>query len=66
MIRTPVFGRRLGGMSILLGMIGLVGVVASLFIAGTIGMQIMGISVFAKIIFLSLFEWKIYRLSKTM
>ena len=65
MLRAPVFGRRFGGVSILLGVIGVVGVVASLFIPGSIGMQVMGIGVFANLIFLSLFGWKVYRLSKT-
>jgi hypothetical protein len=65
MLRSPSFGRRFGGISILLGLIGIVGVVASLFIPGSIGMQVMGIGVFANLIFLSLFGWKVYRLSKT-
>ena len=65
MLRSPSFGRRFGGISILLGLIGIVGVVVSLFIPGSIGMQVMGIGVFANLIFLSLFGWKVYRLSKT-
>jgi len=64
MLRSPAFGARFGGVSIVLGMIGLVGVVASLFVAGEIGMQLMGISVFANIIFLPLFGWKVYSLSR--
>jgi hypothetical protein len=64
MLSAPDFGRRFGGMSILLGTIGLVGVIASLFVAGEIGIQLMGISVFANIIFLPLFGWKIYTLSR--
>ena len=47
-----------------LGVIGLVGVVASLFIAGETGVQVMGVSVFANIVFLPLFGWKVYRLSR--
>jgi len=64
MLRAPAFGRRFGGVSIVLGVIGLVGVVASLFVAGEIGVQLMGVAVFANIIFLPLFGWKVYRLSR--
>ena len=51
-------------MSIVLGVIGVVGVVASLFVAGETGVQVMGVAVFANIIFLPLFGWKLYRLSR--
>ncbi len=51
-------------MSIVLGVIGIVGVIASLFVAGEAGVQVMGVSVFANIIFLPLFGWKMYRLSR--
>jgi len=64
MLRAPAFGRRFGGVSIVLGLIGLVGVVASLFVAGETGVQVMGVAVFANIIFLPLFGWKLYRLSR--
>jgi hypothetical protein len=64
MIRAPAFGRRFGGVSIVLGVIGIVGVVASLFVAGENGVQIMGVAVFANIIFLPLFGWKLYSLSR--
>ena len=64
MLRAPDFGRRFGGVSIVLGVIGLVGVVASLFVPGETGVQVMGIAVFANLIFLSLFGWKLFRLSK--
>ena len=64
MLRAPAFGRRYGWVSILLGVIGIVGVVASLFIAGDSGAQFMGISVFADIVFLPLFGWKLFSLSK--
>ncbi len=64
MLGAPAFGKRFGGVSIVLGVMGIVGVVASLFVAGEIGMQIMGISAFADIIFLLLFGLKVYRLSK--
>ena len=62
--KAPAFGRRFGSVSILLGVIGIVGVVASLFITGSSGMQVMGIAVFANLIFLPLFGWKVYRLSR--
>jgi hypothetical protein len=64
MLRAPAFGRRFGGVSIVLGLIGLVGVVASLFITGEAGMQVLGIGVFSNIIFLPLFGWKAYTLSR--
>jgi len=64
MLRAPAFGRRLGGVSIVLGVIGVVGVVASLFVSGETGMQLMGIVVFTNIIFLPLLGWKVYRLSR--
>jgi len=64
MLRAPDFGRRFGGVSIVLGVIGLVGVFASLFVPGDTGVQVMGIAVFANLIFLPLFGWKLYRLSR--
>jgi hypothetical protein len=64
MLRAPAFGGRFGGVSIVLGVIGLVGVVASLFVPGETGVQVMGVAVFANIIFLPLFGWKLYRLSR--
>ncbi|MFC2030663.1 hypothetical protein ACFLWA_08060 [Chloroflexota bacterium] len=64
MLGTPAFGRRFGGVSMVLGLIGLAGVVASLFVAGEIGPQIMGVAVFANLIFLPLFGWKLFRLSR--
>ena len=64
MLRAPAFGRRFGVVSIVLGVVGGVGVVASLFVTGETGMQIMGIAVFANIIFLPLFGWKVYSLSR--
>ena len=60
----PSFGRRFGGVSIVLGVIGIVGVVASLFVTGESGIQLMGVAVFANIIFLPLFGWKLYSLSR--
>ena len=65
MLRAPAFGRRFGGVSIVLGVIGVVGVVASLFVPGSMGMQLMGVAVFANLIFLPFFGWKVYRLSST-
>jgi hypothetical protein len=64
MLRAPSFGRRFGGVSIVLGVIGIVGVVASLFVTGESGIQLMGVAVFANIIFLPLFGWKLYSLSR--
>ncbi len=64
MLSAPAFGRRFGGVSIVLGVIGVVGVIASLFVTGETGMQVMGIGVFSNIIFLPLFGWKAYSLSK--
>jgi len=64
MLTAPAFGRRFGGVSIVLGVIGVAGVVASLFVTGETGMQLMGIAVFSNIIFLPLFGWKSYSLSR--
>ena len=64
MLRSTAFGRRFGGVSIVLGVIGVAGVVASLFVTGETGMQLMGIAVFSNIIFLPLFGWKTYSLSR--
>ena len=64
MQRAPAFGRRFGGVSIVLGVIGVVGVVASLFVTGESGFQLMGVAVFANIIFLPVFGWKLYSLSR--
>jgi hypothetical protein len=63
MIRTTTFGRHFGRVSIVLGVTGSTGVVASLFVSGIIGMQLMGSVVFANLFFLPLFGWKVYRLS---
>ena len=64
MLKAPAFGRRFGVVSIVLGVIGVAGVVASLFVTGESGIQLMGIAVFANLIFLPLFGWKVYRLSR--
>ena len=64
MLGAPAFSKRFGGVSIVLGLIGLVGVIASLFVAGEIGVQLMGIAVLANLIFLPLFGWKLYSLSR--
>ncbi|MFC1879119.1 hypothetical protein ACFLZW_04335 [Chloroflexota bacterium] len=64
MLSAPVFGKLFGGVSMVLGVIGILGVVSSLFVTGDIGVQVMGISVFANLIFLPLFGWKVYSLSK--
>jgi len=66
MLNAQAFGRRFGGVSIVLGMIGVVGVVASLFVPGIIGLQLIGVSTFANLVFLPLFGWKVYRLSRTL
>ncbi len=65
MLRAPAFGRRFGGVSIALGVIGVLGVVASLFVMGETGAQLIGLAAFANIIFLPLFGWKVYSLSRT-
>jgi len=64
MLKAPAFGRRFGAVSIVLGMIGIVGVVASLFVTGETGVQLMGVGVFSNIIFLLIFGWKLLNLSR--
>jgi len=59
MIRAPAFGRRLGWVSIVLGVLGGVGVVVSLFVFEAIGFMFL-----ADLIFLLLFGRKVYSLSK--
>jgi len=64
MLKATDFGIRFGVVSIVLGVIGLAGVFASLFVPGETGVQVMGIAVFTNLIFLPLFGWKLYRLSR--
>jgi hypothetical protein len=59
MIKTPTFGRRFGGVSIILGAFGAVGVVVSLFVFETIGLMFI-----ADLTFLPLIGWKVYSLSR--
>ncbi len=59
MIGAPAFGRRFGGVSIVLGVLGGVGVVVSLFVFEAIGLMFL-----ADLIFLPLFGWKLYSLSR--
>ena len=59
MFRAPVFSHRLGWVSIILGVLGGVGVVASLFVFEAIGIMFI-----ADLIFLLLFGRKVYSLSK--
>jgi len=66
MLRVPAFGRRFGVASMVLGVIGVVGVVASLFVTGKIGVQLMGSAAIADIIFLILFGLKTHHLSRTI
>jgi hypothetical protein len=60
MMGAPAFGRRFGGISITLGVIGIIGVVTSLFVFETIGLMFL-----VNLIFLPLFGWKIYNLSRS-
>ncbi len=59
MLGAPAFGRRFGGVSIVLGVVGTVGAVASLFV-----FQAIRVMFPADLIFLLLFGWKVYRLSR--
>ncbi len=59
MLKAPAFGRRFGGVSIVLGVIGIVGAIASLFVFEAIGVMFP-----ADLIFLALFGWKVFRLSR--
>jgi hypothetical protein len=60
MLGAPAFGRRFGGVSIVLGVVGTVAVVVSLFVFEAIGIMFI-----ANLIFLPLFGWKVYSLSRT-
>jgi len=64
MLGPTAFGKRFGWVSIALGVVGVVGVIASLFVPGLMGIQLMGFAVFANLIFLPLFGFKVYRLSR--
>ena len=59
MLRAPAFGRRFGGVSIVIGVVGTVGAVVSLFVFEAIGVMVL-----ANLIFLPLFGWKVYSLSR--
>jgi hypothetical protein len=59
MLGAPAFGRRFGGVSIVLGVVGTVGAIASLFVFEAIGVMFL-----ADLIFLPLFGWKVYSLSR--
>jgi hypothetical protein len=59
MIRAPAFGRRFGWVSIVVGIIGCLGVVFSLFIFETIGIMFI-----VNLIFLLLIGRKVYSLSR--
>ncbi len=56
---APAFGSRLGGVSIVFGVAGGVGVFVNLFVLGALGVAVIGI-----LIFLLLFGWKVYSLSR--
>ena len=64
MLKAPEFGRRYGSLSIALGLIGIGGVVASLFLPGEVGAQVMGIAIIANLILLPVLGWKLYRISR--
>ena len=59
MIRTPVFGRRLGWMTIVLGAAGAIGAVFSLFVFETIGLFFL-----SDLVFLLVIGRRLYGLSK--
>jgi len=59
MLEAPDFGRRLGRVSIVLGVVGILGAIASLFVFEAIGVMFP-----ADLIFLTLFGWKVYSLSR--
>ena len=62
MLRTPAFGKVYGGVSVVLGVVGVVG--ASFFVVDPTT-SIVVLSVFASIIFNLVLGWKVYSLSKT-
>ncbi len=59
MFRVPAFGRKWGGLSLIERLIGIISVITGLFISGQEGIQIMGISIFANLIFLPLLGLKV-------
>ncbi len=59
MLGAPAFGKGFGGGSIVLGVVGVVAVYARLFIPDAVLAYVL-----ASIIFLLLFGWKVYRLSR--
>ena len=59
MLRTPAFGKGFGGVSVVLGVAGAVGQYATVIVPAGIGAAII-----ANLIFLFLFGWKVYSLSK--
>ncbi len=60
MLRTPVFSPRFGRVSIVLGVVGTVGAIASLFVFEAIGVMFL-----ADLIFLPVFGRKLLKMSKT-
>lgn len=61
MLKTPAFGRVFGGLSIVLGALGIVGI--SIF--GVYSLSFAPFGFPAYVVFPLLFGWKVYRLSKT-
>lgn len=60
MLGAPDFGRRLGGLTIVFGVIGIAGAIASMFV-----FQAIGVMFLIDLIFLPLFGRKLYKMSKT-
>ena len=60
MLRTPAFGMGFGGVSVVIGVVGVV----AIYIVGLGSLSFAAVVVLTNVIFPLLFGWKVYRLSK--
>ena len=61
MLRAPAFGKGFGGVSMAIGVIGVV----AIYIVGVGSISFAAVVIFTNVIFPILFGWKVYRLSRT-
>ncbi len=62
MLRAPDFGKGFGGVSVVLGVLGVVGV--SLFVVDPLSLTALAVAIPGFIVFPLLFGWKVYSLSR--